>query len=51
MLDTILSIQPKDSNAGSGETREDAVKRLANDLLSKLPEDYDKFKLKAGIIF
>ena len=49
MLDTILSIQPKDSNAGSGETREDAVKRLANDLLSKLPEDYDRNKVKSAI--
>ncbi|KAJ3249557.1 Dynein heavy chain 5, axonemal [Chytriomyces hyalinus] len=49
MLDTIMSIQPKDSNTGSGETREDTVKRMANDLLSKLPEDFDKNKSKAAI--
>ncbi|KAI8811565.1 dynein heavy chain and region D6 of dynein motor-domain-containing protein [Cladochytrium replicatum] len=49
MLDTIMSIQPKDSNSGSGETREEVVKRLANDLLSKLPEDFDLNKAKASI--
>ncbi|KAI9015067.1 dynein heavy chain and region D6 of dynein motor-domain-containing protein [Gaertneriomyces semiglobifer] len=49
MLDVIMSIQPKDSNTGSGETREDAVKRIANDLLSKLPEDFDRNKTKAAI--
>ncbi|KAJ1563094.1 Dynein heavy chain 5, axonemal [Cladochytrium tenue] len=49
MLDTIMSIQPKDSNTGSGETREDVVKRMANELLSKLPEDFDKNKTKACI--
>ncbi|KAI9141404.1 dynein heavy chain and region D6 of dynein motor-domain-containing protein [Paraphysoderma sedebokerense] len=49
MLETILSIQPKDSGTGSGETREDVVKRMANDLLSKLPEDFDKNKVKIAI--
>jgi dynein heavy chain len=44
-----MSIQPKDSNTGSGETREDVVKRLCNDFLSKLPEDFDKNKTKASI--
>ncbi|KAI9220476.1 dynein heavy chain and region D6 of dynein motor-domain-containing protein [Blastocladiella britannica] len=46
MLETILSIQPKDSGGGSGETREDAVKRIANDLLSRLPDDFDKNRVK-----
>ncbi|KAI8902513.1 dynein heavy chain and region D6 of dynein motor-domain-containing protein [Globomyces pollinis-pini] len=46
MLETIMSIQPKDSNTGSGETREDAVKRMANELLSKLPESFDKNRTK-----
>ncbi|TPX71761.1 hypothetical protein SpCBS45565_g00838 [Spizellomyces sp. 'palustris'] len=49
MLDTIMSIQPKDSNTGTGETREEVVKRIANDLLSKLPEDFDKNKTKSCI--
>ncbi|RKP21518.1 hypothetical protein ROZALSC1DRAFT_20453 [Rozella allomycis CSF55] len=50
MLDNILSIQPKDSGSGTGETREDVVKRIANDLLSKLPEDFNKHKVKQAIV-
>lgn len=49
MLDTVLSIQPKDSSSGGGETREEAVKRLADDLLSKLPDSYDRNKVKAAL--
>ncbi|KAJ3342801.1 Dynein heavy chain 5, axonemal [Gonapodya sp. JEL0774] len=49
MLDTIMSIQPKDSGGGTGETREDAVKRLANDLLSKLPANFDPHFTKQAI--
>ncbi len=40
VLSTIVSIQPKDTGGGSGETRESVVYRLADDMLSKLPEDY-----------
>ena len=40
VLDTIMSIQPKDSGGGSGETRESVVHRMASDMLSKLPPDY-----------
>ena len=39
-LNTILSIQPKDSSGGAGETRESVVNRLADDMLGKLPDDY-----------
>ncbi|KAJ3339608.1 Dynein heavy chain 5, axonemal, partial [Kappamyces sp. JEL0680] len=46
MLETIMSIQPKDSGSGGGETREEAVKRMANELLSKLPESFDKNRTK-----
>lgn len=40
-LDTIMSIQPKDSSGGSGETRESTVFRIATDMLDKLPDDYN----------
>jgi dynein heavy chain len=47
--DTIVSIQPKDSGGGSGETREDAVKRLATELQSKMPVEYIKHEIKSAI--
>lgn len=40
VLDTIISIQPKDSSGGGGETRETVVYRLAEEMLGKLPVDY-----------
>ncbi|XP_053402509.1 dynein axonemal heavy chain 5-like isoform X4 [Mercenaria mercenaria] len=46
ILDTVLSIQPKDSSGGSGETRESMVTRICDDMLEKLPNDYLDFEVK-----
>ena len=41
VLDTILSIQPKEGGGGSGgETRETIVYRQAEEMLEKLPPNY-----------
>uniref|UniRef100_A0A6I8N0V6 Dynein axonemal heavy chain 5 n=1 Tax=Ornithorhynchus anatinus TaxID=9258 RepID=A0A6I8N0V6_ORNAN len=48
-LSTIVSIQPKDSSAGGGEAREATVRRLADDMLKKLPPDYVTHELKARL--
>ncbi|XP_023932850.1 dynein heavy chain 8, axonemal [Lingula anatina] len=55
VLDTIVNIQPKEGGGGGGETRESVVFKLADDMLSKLPQDYlphevrDRLK-KMGIL-
>lgn len=51
VLDTILSIQPKDSSSGGGETREAAVSRMADDMLQKLPPDYIPFEVSLSSTF
>ncbi len=48
-LDTILSIQPKDSSGGSGETRESVVYRQAGEMLEKLPSDYIPHEVRARL--
>ncbi|XP_009878765.1 PREDICTED: dynein heavy chain 8, axonemal [Charadrius vociferus] len=50
ILDTITNIQPKESGAGAGETREAIVYRLAEDMLEKLPPDYIPHEVKARFI-
>ena len=49
ILDTILSIQPKDSSGSAGETREATIYRLADDMLEKLPSNYIPFEVKAKL--
>eukprot|EP00118_Oscarella_pearsei_P013119 m.101516 g.101516 ORF g.101516 m.101516 type:complete len:4701 (+) comp37133_c1_seq2:73-14175(+) len=49
ILDTILKIQPKDSGVGGGETRESVVRRLADDMLEKLPAFYIPHEVKARL--
>lgn len=49
-LDTILSIQPKESSGGVGETRESVVQRIAHDMLEKLPQDYIPHEVKAKLL-
>ena len=44
-----MSIQPKDSSGGSGETREAVVFRLADDMLGKLPPDYIPHEVRARL--
>lgn len=46
MLFTIMSIQPKESSGGTGETRESAVTRQAKEMLQKLPKPYDAYEVK-----
>ena len=46
ILDTVVSIQPKDSSGGGGETRESRVFRIAADMLQKLPEDYNMHEVR-----
>merc|ERR1719183_1800392 len=45
-LGTIVDIQPKDSGGGGGETREDAVTRMCNEFLEKLPDDFQPHEVK-----
>jgi dynein heavy chain len=46
ILDTIMSIQPKEGGAGAGETRESVVFRMAEDMLDKLPVDYKPHEVR-----
>ncbi|KAG8199526.1 hypothetical protein JTE90_009368 [Oedothorax gibbosus] len=49
VLDTILSIQPKDTGGGEGETREAVVYRMAKEMMTKLPPDYVSHEVKERI--
>lgn len=47
MLSTIVNIQPKDSGGGGGETRESVVYKMADDILQKLPPDFNPFEVSS----
>ena len=50
-MDTILSVQPKESTGGKpGETREAVVYKMADDMLRKLPKDYLPHEVKDAMI-
>lgn len=51
MLFTIVSIQPKESSIGGGETRESLVERQAKEMLGKLPKDFDPYDVKDRLVF
>ncbi|XP_061708954.1 dynein axonemal heavy chain 8 [Cydia pomonella] len=46
LLDTILSIQPKESGGGGGESREASVYRQSKEMLEKIPPNFDPFQVK-----
>ena len=47
-LGTIVSIQPKESSGGGGETRESAVWKMADEMLEKLPGDFLPHEVRGG---
>jgi len=49
ILSTIVDIQPKDAGAGGGETREEKVYRMADEMLAKLPADFVPHEVKARL--
>ncbi|CAB3374843.1 Hypothetical predicted protein [Cloeon dipterum] len=49
ILDTILSVQPKEGGSQGGETRESIVYRLAEDMLEKLPKPYNNFEVREAL--
>ncbi|KAH8374139.1 hypothetical protein KR200_007763, partial [Drosophila serrata] len=50
ILEEIMSIQPKESSAGTGESREDRVARQVKEMLSKTPLAFDLFDVKQHLI-
>ncbi|XP_075145766.1 dynein axonemal heavy chain 1 [Haematobia irritans] len=50
ILDTILSVQPKEGGGGGGETRESIVYQLAEDMLRKLPAQYNDYEVRENLV-
>ena len=49
LIGTIIDTQPKSSGGGGGLSREEVVLQTADDLLSKLPDDFDPLVVKESI--
>ncbi|XP_064553878.1 dynein axonemal heavy chain 5 isoform X1 [Drosophila montana] len=49
ILDTILSVQPKEGGGGGGESRESIVYQLAEDMLRKLPAQYNEYEVRENL--
>jgi len=50
VLDTIVSVQPKEAGVVGAESREVVVTRLANEMLNKVPALYDMFEVKERFV-
>lgn len=48
-MDAILSVQPKEGGSQGGETRESVVYSLAQDMLEKLPKQYNSFEVREAL--
>lgn len=44
-----MSVQPKEGGGGGGETRESIVYQLADDMLRKLPPQYNAFEVRENL--
>ncbi|CAD0194925.1 unnamed protein product [Chrysodeixis includens] len=51
LLDTIVSIQPKESSSGGGETREASVYRQTKEMLGKVPPNFDQHEVLERLRF
>merc|ERR1719171_1704779 len=49
LISTIIDTQPKSGGGGGGLSREEVVLQTADELLSKLPSDYDPLAISDGI--
>ena len=50
LIGTIIDTQPKTGGGGGGLSREEVVVQAADDLLSKLPDDFDMIVVRECIV-
>lgn len=46
MINTIMETRPKEASGGGGKTREEMVKEKVEELLSKMPIDYNENEVR-----